>query len=312
MRCPVTEILVSGGEACGVRLSDGHVITASQVVSGLGYRVTESLLPNAPSFVPTAPNSPDCATKQSLGFVMANIGLRGSPEKLGISVANVWTQPAAASNGYDATKGIDDFMLDPLGVPIEMVPAGITFPSLKDGEDHSNNGCEEPYHTCQILIAADYAWFEHHMLKETPQEAKGARHAPPHVTRADQEAYDALKEQWRQRLLAVLHLRFPGTKDHVAFCDISTPLTIENYMRPGRGAAIGLDVTPERFVDGDEIAELDMKHPRVRNLWRAGQDYLMCGQVLAACAGIICALRMLGPLATTRFVFRSIRLLLIG
>ena len=73
------------------------------------------------------------------------------------------------------------------------------------------------------------------------------------MTRADQEAYDALKEQWRQRLLAVLHLRFPGTKDHVAFCDISTPLTIENYMRPGRGAAIGLDVTPERFVDGDEI-----------------------------------------------------------
>jgi len=83
-------------------------------------------------------------------------------------------------------------------------------------------------------------------------------------------------------------------------------------MRPGRGAAIGLDVTPERFVDGDEIAELDMKHPRVRNLWRAGQDYLMCGQVLAAAAGIICALRMLGPLATTRFIFRSIRLLFIG
>ena len=66
--------------------------------------------------------------------------------------------------------------------------------------------------------------------------------------------------------------------------------------------------TPNRHPQ----AELDMKHPRVRNLWRAGQDYLMCGQVLAACAGIICALRMLGPLATTRFVFRSIRLLLIG
>ena len=116
-----------------MRLSDGHVITARQVVSGLGYRVTESLLPNAQSSVSTATKPPDCATKQSLGFVMANIGLRGSPEKLGISVANVWTQPAAASNGYDAMKGIDDFMLDPLGVPLEMVPAGITFPSLKVG-----------------------------------------------------------------------------------------------------------------------------------------------------------------------------------
>ena len=40
----------------------------------------------------------------------------------------------------------------------------------------------------------------------------------------------------------------------VVAVDISTPLTIENYLRSGKGAAIGLDVTPARFVDEDEAA----------------------------------------------------------
>jgi len=51
-----------------------------------------------------------------------------------------------------------------------------------------------------------------------------------------------------------------------------------------------------------------MRSP-VPNLWLCGQDVLMCGQVLAAAAGTICALRMLGPLAWARFAVRALRLL---
>ena len=96
----------------------------------------------------------------------------------------------------------------------------------------------------------------------------------------------------------------------MVFTDISTPLTLETYLRANRGAGVGLDVTPGRFVSPQELAELDMKHPRVPGLWRAGQDYLMCGQVISAASGIVCALRMLGPVAALRFVARSARLLL--
>ena len=81
-------------------------------------------------------------------------------------------------------------------------------------------------------------------------------------------------------------------------------------MRADRGAGVGLDVTPERFISATEVAELDMRHPRVPNLWRCGQDYLMCGQVLSAASGIICALRMCGPLTALRFAVRAVRLLL--
>ena len=92
-----------------------------------------------------------------------------------------------------------------------------------------------------------------------------------------------MKEAWRERLLGVLMHHYPAIAKPGAlvFCDISTPLTIENYMRPGAGAAIGLDVTPARFVDTRELAETNNKHPRVPGLWRAGQDYLMTGQVRA-------------------------------
>ena len=35
----------------------------------------------------------------------------------------------------------------------------------------------------------------------------------------------------------------------------------------------------------------------------------MCGQVIAAGAGIVCALRILGPVAMMRFAIRAVRLL---
>ncbi len=166
-----------------------------------------------------------------------------------------------------------------------------------------------PYHTCQILVPARFEWFREHM-PEWEDGVFGSRHAPPHVARFDQTKYDEVKKLWADRLTKVLHSAYPGTVGRVAFVDISTPLTIENYLKSGEGASIGLDVTPSRFVDEDEIAELDMRHPRVAGLWRAGQDYLMCGQVLACASGIMCALRMRGPIGIARFVGRALLLLL--
>ena len=68
-------------------------------------------------------------------------------------------------------------------------------------------------------------------------------------------------------------------------------------------------MTPGRFVDANEVRQLDMRSRKVRGLWLAGQDSLMCGQVIAAGAGIVCALRILGPVAMMRFAIRAVRLL---
>ena len=324
---PVASVLrdPASGAACGVLMQSGHEIRAKRVVSALGYRATEALVATAtPAASATAPS---LTTPQSAGFVMANIALRGSSADLGISAANVWIQPSCKANGYDALKGEVSYFRDPLGVELALVPVGITFPSAKEEGPAAANGAakaaangsangsassgEEPYHTCQILALADYDWFKAH----TPQDPEalataGSRHAPPHVARLDQASYDNLKKRWGDRLLELLYATYPATKGKVVFTDVSTPLTLETYLRADRGAGVGLDVTPQRFVSGKELAELDMRHPRVPNLWRCGQDYLMCGQVLSAASGIVCALRMRGPVAALRFAVRAVRLLL--
>jgi len=300
-------------------MASGLELRAKRVVSSLGYRATEALLGAG---TPAAPRA--LATPQSAGFVMANVALRGSAAELGISAANTWIQPANAANHYDALDGELAYFSDPLGVDLSLVPVGITFPSAKEEDfaasapngaaatNGSADGGEAAYHTCQILALAEYRWFEKHAASDPAAlAANGARHAPPHVARKGQAEYDAMKLQWGERLVELLYRTYPGTRGHVAFTDVSTPLTLETYLRAERGAGVGLDVTPQRFVSASELAELDMKHPRVPNLWRCGQDYLMCGQVLSAASGIVCALRMRGPLAALRFVVRAARLLLI-
>jgi len=343
-----------------------------------------------------APKVP-LATKQGCGFVMANIGLVGTANELGITFSNLWVQPATAANGWDALKGVEEYLADPLGCPLDLLPVGVCFPSTKHkasassstcrqtsssskseagANDQDGDGDDDPgFHTCQVLVPAEWSWFSQHAptppplpspappLREAASEQMSAiagalrlQHWARHATasslasssekgvkkkekkengaaaaagargggggvhggasgssnRRDPEGYAKLKQLWAERLVAVLQRHYPqlAKKGAIQFVDVSTPLSIEHYTRPGLGAAIGLDVTPERFVDPHGVAETNHRHPRVEGLWRAGQDYLMTGQVLAAASGIVCALRMLGPLDMLRFFFlRAPRLL---
>lgn len=181
---------------------------------------------------------------------------------------------------------------------------------MRGGRKASNRNRTPQLVACQILVPGEWEWFAQYAPSEAAEGDAGARHAPPSVSRQKQEAYEALKARWSARMLALLHRHYPKTKGRVEFIDISTPLTLENYLWTVKGAAVGLDVTPQRFVDPDELKELALRHPRVPNLWRAGQDYLMCGQVLAAASGIITALQMRGVADTARFAVRVARLML--
>uniref|UniRef100_A0A6U5ML35 Uncharacterized protein n=1 Tax=Calcidiscus leptoporus TaxID=127549 RepID=A0A6U5ML35_9EUKA len=299
VRTAVSSILMAGTKVAGVQLANGVTLKAARVVSGLGYRTTLKLLPQA-----ATPSRP-LATQQACGFVMANIALNGSADELGITNANLWLQPATPRNHYDVFGGIDAFMEAPLKVGVEGMPMGITFPSLKDASWEAKH---PGTHCCQILVPISWAHFEKYYIE--PSTCESSRHAPPHVGRANQAEYDAIKREWEAKLVSALNHHFPKTVSKLEFCDISTPLTIENYLRSGYGTAIGLDVTPARFVEPEEVEQLDMKYARLPGLWLAGQDALMCGQVCAAAGGMLCALRMLGPLRWLQFAVRAVRLLL--
>ncbi len=235
---------------------------------------------------------------------MANIALDGTAEELGISCANLWVQPSCESNGYDAVKAIDAFMADPHNAKLKEIPMGITFPSTKD-RDHNNNS----HHACQILVPCELSAFIEHVPRGGEHVPRGgehvprggehvprggeaapgtyftaaaggatgwAKHAPPHAPRHDPAGYARLKAQWAATLTEALNMHYPRTRGRVAFCDISTPLSIEYYLRSGNGGeltrhvsppspapisavhlgelgAIGLDVTADRFFSSRRL-----------------------------------------------------------
>ena len=53
----------------------------------------------------------------------------------------------------DLLRGIDAFFESPLDVPVAHIPAGITFPSVKD-RSHAGARQQPSHHSCQILVPA--------------------------------------------------------------------------------------------------------------------------------------------------------------
>lgn len=291
VRADVESILVrrspaaaKGFEAYGVKLRSGEQFFAPTVVSTCGYPNTFGRLISAEVVKEMGIPTSFPSVKPSLGFVMANVGLKGTAAELGIGNFNSWYLGTNGKNG-DMYEALHEFWADPLK-NADNVPVMIVFPSIKDDKDGTFT-----HHTCQVLIMAEYSWFE-----KWAKETQGKRG----------DEYDKLKAAWKEvslkRLFALYpKLAAPGVVD---ICDVSTPLSIEYYLREPAGGACGLDLTPERFTDWNIQQHLDASTP-IQGLWLSGQDILICGQPLAQLAGIITASRMLGPIQMAKIVLQS-------
>ena len=151
----------------------------------------------------------------------------------------------------------------------------ITFPSLKD------RSFQKKYPnrlTCQILVLGEHEWFEEY--EELPCGNRG-------------EAYESLKGKWISRLTKVFKKFYPELIPCIKHVDLSTPLTIQHYLRDPKGGAIGLDVTPQRFTNR-KIVDMLGTETSISGLWLTGQDMLCCGVPLAQASGLITAYRLLG------------------
>ncbi len=285
VRANVREILVDPQSNCatGIEMDDGTILSCKQVVSSAGYHNTFGKLVSEdvtqrleiPRRLPVG---------NSCGFMMGNIGLRGSAEELGLTCANLWYHPTRADG--DMFGAIDDFMADPYNSehdPMMMV----TFPSIKAREGEEVNPGKT---TCQILCTADYRWFE-----------KFAEHR----TRRRGPEYEALKSWWGERFVEVLLRFYPQLEGHIELVDISTPLSTEHYLGTDEGGAVGLGQTPQRFTDFDVMRHLDSRTP-ISGLWLTGQDTVTCGQPMVQGAGLLTALRMLGFVGSIRYLARTL------
>ncbi len=67
--------------------------------------------------------------------------------------------------------------------------------------------------------------------------------------------------------------------------DISTPLSIQHYLRATHGAAVGLDSPPQRFLDPEVRDALD-PITNIPGLALTGQDTVICGVTLCQVSAI--------------------------
>ncbi len=187
------------------------------VISSAGYHNTmKYLVPQSISdkYYPNDSLKKFEKLKQSAGFVMANIGIDASAFEIDAVNSNTWNIPVDMSGDLFGPMG--EYFRDPLGQSWLQTPAFITFPSLKDQSYKYINGSDAPaITTCQMLLMADYEWFESFKGSSATEREAG---------------YARMKEMWKQRCLDIFLHYFPKAKGRVALCDISTPLTIENYL----------------------------------------------------------------------------------
>jgi all-trans-retinol 13,14-reductase len=260
----VQEIVTEGNKASGVRLQDGRVIHAGNIISGAGVINTfQKLLPDAcPAKKEYLKNIQ--SVTPSFAHMCLYIGLKGNLKELNVPSTNLWIYP---NEDHDAN--IKQLTSRPtLDFPVVYM----SFPSSKDPAwDRKHPGKS----TIEIVVPAPYQWFE--KWKETKWQKRGAE-------------YNQLKKDVTDHLLGMLLEKYPQLKDSIHYTELSSPLSTAHFSNYQHGEIYGINHDAKRFQKRWLRADTP-----VRNLYLTGQDIVTCGIGGALSAGVLTAIRVLGP-----------------
>jgi all-trans-retinol 13,14-reductase len=192
----------------------------------------------------------------SVSHVCLYVGLNGSDEELNLPKHNIWLY-----NSYEQETDYADHMEHKNGDPSLYY---ISFPSAKD----SNWQTKHPgTSTIQVISSCPYEWVE------AWSESKWQKR---------DDEYDIYKEEIQQRMKEKLISVFPGIKDRIEVCELSTPLSTRHFSSYAKGEIYGLEHCPKRFDDRNLRAVTPYK-----NLYLTGQDIVCVGVGSALFSGII-------------------------
>jgi len=255
----VEEILIENNCATGVRMKDGKVFKAKNIVSNAGIMTSyNKLLPPA---ITEKHNLKAHLKKlnRSVAHASLYIGLEGSPEQLQIPKTNFWVYPEENDHDTNVNRFVDD-----ISQPFPVVY--ISFPSAKD-PDWSNRYPGKS--TIDIITLMPYGVFE--KWADKPWMKRG-------------EDYEAFKEEISQRLLQVLYNKLPHLKGKVAYYELSTPLSTKHFVNYKEGEIYGLDHNPSRFRQS-------FLKPKtaIKNFYLTGQDIVTAGVGGALFSGLLTA-----------------------
>lgn len=271
----VDKILLEQGKAVGVRMKDGTDVRAPIVISNAGvFNTFNRLVPS--ELVDKTPYAQRLQqVKPSMANLSLYIGLQDTSDNLKLPKTNLWIYP---SERYE--QDIDKFMADP---EQDFPLVYISFPSAKDptfNERYPNRA------TIEIVAPCPWEWVQ--QWADKPWGKRG-------------DDYEALKEQFAQRLLEKLYEKLPHLRGKIDYYELATPLSTQFFCWYEKGEIYGLDHDPQRF-------EQNWLRPKteIEGLYLTGQDIMTCGVVGAMIGGLMTAISIGGvkalPLAKKIFV----------
>jgi len=260
----VKEVIIEKNTAKGVRMKDGKIVRAKNIVSNAGIMTTyHKLLPSATVEKHRLKEQLQ-KVKQSVAHVSLYIGLEGSPEELHIPKTNYWIYPAEGDHDTCVKKYLND-----LSQPFPVVY--LSFPSAKDPEWSNRYPGKS---TIDIITLIPYETFE--KWSDTSWKKRG-------------DEYEAIKEEIAQRLLKELYKQLPQVEGKVNCYELSTPLTTQHFVNYEKGEIYGLDHSPARFRQ----SFLKPRTP-IKNFYLTGQDIVTAGVGGALFSGVLTAMAITG------------------
>lgn len=264
----VTEIVVEQHQSTnkprvsGVIMQDGTYIESSSVISGCGWLNTEALLPE--SVRSSFRQGVDAEqVEASACHLCLYVGFECGVDELGIMSGNTWVH-----HSTDFDKDLAAF--------------------------EANTHSAFPFVYISSSAARDSTWtsrFPDRSVMEVVSVIPSSEFEEWTGSRWGQrsEEYEAKKEAWSQRLLAVLYQRYPQLEGKVSYYELSTPLSTQHFMKYPKGEIYGLAHTPLRY----QQSGLKPK-TAISGLFLTGQDAMTSGVVGAAMSGTLSAADVLG------------------
>ncbi len=237
----VKEIIIEKGKAVGVKVAkkEGNDTVdvefyADKIISTAGAKITyNELIPvsNEPEFIDEVRNFP-----VSIPHVNLYLGLKGSPEKLGLRGENYWI--------YDSYS--HDDIYNRRGELVEGKVHGVyvSFPSLKDPGAKS--------HTAEIVAFADYNSFSKWVNE--PWKKRGGE-------------YENIKQKISQALIDFTDKHIKGFRTLIDYSELSTPLSTIHFTGNPEGSIYGIPATPDRYK-----MKWISPYTHIKNLYMSGAD----------------------------------------
>jgi all-trans-retinol 13,14-reductase len=253
----VDEIIVEKGIAIGVKMMDGKSFYAKSIISSTGIHNTYNHLLKG-RFVNSSRLKKINNLKASVAHLCLYIGLKETPEALGLPKTNLWLYP----DNYDHDENIRKYLKDPEKEEFPVVY--ISFPAAKDPDFQNRYPGKS---TIEIITLSDYSAFK--KWESASWKNRG-------------QEYEELKERYSQRLLKKLYKQLPQLEGKVDYYELSTPLSTKHFVNYNQGEIYGLDHSPLRF-DSNAIHV----NSSIKNLYLTGQDIVSCGVAGALLSAVV-------------------------